>query len=703
MKHLIYDLQERAALKLTKSRGGIVWWKVGCLDTDTELFVKQGFGNRRKRMSIYDLYQKFSKRRNEQFLRSHLNGKTFWNKIVDVYASGLKDCLLITFSNGQQLKCSYEHRIMLPDETFLQACKLQVNDMVLACGDMLCYPQGGKKKGQKRERELLLKFHPIGYEKIVNGCFYRRVQYSRIVYESSLNCIPFTDFVFQLQNNIGIDKLKFVPKGIDIHHKDENPLNNDPDNLVEMSHEDHARHHMELDSNLKYNHCRVVKVNSIEKIGKCRTFDIEMEKPADNFEADGIFVHNSGKTRIALYWWQLMIDAMKWQCPDILLVVSRRKAFYDWEKEIRACLPGVDVYVESCPAHPPHRSVLLVSEGMFCKLATWLRTLPIRAVVYDELWLYSNHKSAKSQAVQLFSIGRRALGLSGSIMKAKNTLEVYSQAMAVQKHRIVADSPTKFRGQYQMCINIGFPKYYPRPGAYQKLMNRLEFCTDIHFPKGNRLIHDQYHDIPATPQQLKYFKELKEFYSVEDVGLELNNALALVIKAQQIANGWVKTAEGRVVRINTNKIAKLIEELESILAGGDKVIVWCAFREDIKILAEELPFATVQMLGGTDFDLDRWKSPDVNVCLATVGSGSSVNHFEQCPYAIYFSSDFKWKNMQQTRGRTDRKSSRHSDCFYKYLQVDSSLDSHVYRTVMESGDRENILIKIGEVAEWIKT
>jgi hypothetical protein len=109
------------------------------------------------------------------------------------------------------------------------------------------------------------------------------------------------------------------------------------------------------------------------------------------------------------------------------------------------------------------------------------------------------------------------------------------------------------------------------------------------------------------------------------------------------------------------------------------------------------------MLGGQDFDLERWRSGSVSVCLATEASGSSVNHFDQTAYAIYFSANYKWLDMQQSRGRTDRKSSRHSDVFYKYLQVEGSMDSHVYRSALASGEREARLIMQSGLKDWLKT
>lgn len=428
-----------------------------------------------------------------------------------------------------------------------------------------------------------------------------------------------------------------------------------------------------------------------------------------------------GKTRIALFIFAWLQNAYKWSRPSICLVVCRRGAFHDWRTEIETCFPGSPIYENDCPVYPPHNrpSFLLVSHGDMArtrkvkgknrsnvKFANLQDNALIRFVVLDELWLYANYKSERSIAARTLTSGRKAVGLSGTVMKARDTSEVYCQAMAVGKHKYLAPSLTRFRTMHQKCRTIGnekFPRTFPKKGAYKRIMRDIREVADIHFPVGDRLIHEQFHTIEATPQQTAYFRELKEFYSIEALGLEYDHAIVISTKAQQIADGWIETKEGKLIIVPTNKHEKLADEITDITAAGERVVVWCAFRNDVAYLAKRLPFATVQMVGGKVFNLDKWRDSDVRVCLATEDSGSSVNHFADTPYAIYYSANYKWLSMQQSRGRTDRgRASRHSTCFYKYLQVAGSMDSHVYRTALAAGSDERKLITAG-VSNWLRT
>lgn len=434
-------------------------------------------------------------------------------------------------------------------------------------------------------------------------------------------------------------------------------------------------------------------------------------------QAVGKMVHNrgglvwwrvgEGKTRIALYTFACLQNIYRWSLPSICLVICRRRAFYDWTEEIRRLWPDASVYPDQVPVYPPGGApvFLLVSHAEVSKrLEALSDNKLIRFVVLDELWLYANHKSTRSKGVYKLTVGRKAVGLSGTVMKARDTTEVFCQAKAVQKHRWLASTLTKFKEEFQTtdpwALNKEWGKTITKPGAYPEIMRRLNTAVDVYFPKSTRLIHEQYHTIPATPQQLKHFRDLKDEYYLPEFDMEFDHAITTSIKAQQISNGWLKVDDDDYRRIPSNKPGKLEDELSDILKSGARAVVWCAFRYDVKMLAKLLPFASMQMLGGSDFDVDRWHNDSVRLCLATEASGSSVNYFQDTPYALYFSSNAKWLDMQQSRGRTDRKSSRHKSCFYKYLQVAGSLDSHIFNCAMASGRAERKLLTAG-VKNWL--
>lgn len=424
-----------------------------------------------------------------------------------------------------------------------------------------------------------------------------------------------------------------------------------------------------------------------------------------------------GKTRIGLTVVATLQQLREWKPPCILVVVCRRRAFHTWRNEIEECQLGYFVQ-EWNPKGPMDfedamPTVWLVSIDQVKHLR---RNPYIRAVIIDELHMFKNPKSDRSKAAQMLAARYPTTGLSGSIMTASNISDVYGQAMAVGLHKTISPTWTQFRTEYMMSINMGgkFPTTCARRGAYNKIMSKLSPYVDVFWPEKNeRRIHESILKVPITPEQRALYKELKDTWEIDNI--EINNALTIGIKTQQISDGWVKLKEkvgldldGRDVHrewvreVPANKVEYLIGLMEEIIESGNKCIVWCAFKEDITYLAPRLPFATLQMSGDEPLDVKAWASGKFDAVVATQGSGSSINDFAQVPYGIYYSQSFKWTDLQQSQGRHDRKSSQHSDCYFYYLHTQGSLDKHIYDTVKESQGLEKALIDKGELAQWLK-
>ena len=87
------------------------------------------------------------------------------------------------------------------------------------------------------------------------------------------------------------------PKEWVVHHADEDSANNDPDNLEVVTHARHREIHADLALKNILGRLVVAKVVEIERVGVLPTYDLEIEK-AEAFVANGIAVHNSGKTTV---------------------------------------------------------------------------------------------------------------------------------------------------------------------------------------------------------------------------------------------------------------------------------------------------------------------------------------------------------------------------------------------------------------------
>jgi heat shock protein HspQ len=137
--------------------------------------------------------------------------------------------------------------------------------------------------------------------------------------------------------------------------------------------------------------------------------------------------------------------------------------------------------------------------------------------------------------------------------------------------------------------------------------------------------------------------------------------------------------------------------------AGEPTVIWCAFREDVFLIKRALEIPHVTMVGGTEFDMETWKRNDCNIAIATVAMGSSVNHFAQCSYGIYFSMDYKWLNFQQSKGRHIRKNSEHSIATFYHLFLEGGLDETIYKRVESARLEEQRVITATELKTWKQT
>src|SRR5262249_42287188 len=89
-----------------------------------------------------------------------------------------------------------------------------------------------------------------------------------------------------------------------------------------------------------------------------------------------------------------------------------------------------------------------------------------------------------------------------------------------------------------------------------------------------------------------------------------------------------------------------------------------------------------------EFDAGGWKAKKYAIALATIGSGASLNDFAHVQQSIIYSCSFNPLQLQQAMGRTNRKSSLHNVCHYRFLNTVDSVDSYIYQSALASGKIE---------------
>lgn len=228
-------------------------------------------------------------------------GRITYNLVKDVIDSGDRQVLEIVTESGKTIRATANHKFMVEDG-YKRLGELRVGDEVMVSPGKRINIENKSKRLHRPE--VLVKNHARGRKKVVNGCTYYRMPRAHFVYEANRNGMTETDYreFLNTATKEETDSLWTVPEGAEIHHLDENPLNDVPDNLelAESSAEHQKLYHVETALLRKGMSIYVIpdRIVSITVLGVERVYDITMAAPYHNFVANGFAVHNSGKTEL---------------------------------------------------------------------------------------------------------------------------------------------------------------------------------------------------------------------------------------------------------------------------------------------------------------------------------------------------------------------------------------------------------------------
>lgn len=216
-----------------------------------------------------------------------------------------------------------------------------------------------------------------------------------------------------------------------------------------------------------------------------------------------------------------------------------------------------------------------------------------------------------------------------------------------------------------------FPKWEPRAGAYQDLMQLISKKT-LRAEKKDCLdlppLVTQKIEVEMSPEQRRAYEEMKKNFItyVESDAVVAQLAITKTLRMQQIVSGFVKTDKGEVVRFKKNPRLEALKELLELLTPNHKVIVWACFKENyamIRELCSELGVKYVEVhgdIGGRDRD-EAIKlfngDPSVRVFISCQGAGGVGINLVSSSYSIYYSRGFKLGDDIQSEARNHRKGS----------------------------------------------
>lgn len=408
---------------------------------------------------------------------------------------------------------------------------------------------------------------------------------------------------------------------------------------------------------------------------------------------DNVFIlwwaMGTGKTRLGLF-------AFEQSGYNDLIVICRRVSFLDWIEEMKKI--GLDFTVFCDDYNPASIQYLGSSKRMLLCSHGSLHKLPERFpkgefLIVDELYLFSNPKAKRSKQLQAMSFLCSArLGLSGTIMPSRDNLTIFGQFAALNCQRILASGTTEFKSKFQVRSKGKYGQISTnKPGSDKRIAQLVAPYVDIYHPE-KRPTKTQIIHVEATAQQKALYREVKELYQCGK--REFKHAVETIPVLFGISNGWIEK-DRQLQDLICPKLERLGMLLDELKTEEQKAVIWCGMYNDIDIIElEHLKSLSFCRFTGQDkFDSRGWEKGEYDFCLATVANGASVNHFRNTKYAIYYSINFKWLDMEQSMMRHERKSSEHDGAHYYFLQTKGTMDARAHYLVMESKLAEENVIK----------
>jgi len=224
-------------------------------------------------------------------VRSLKEGLIRLHLIKDVVYSGKKEVSELELQNGRRIKLTQEHKVMT-EEGWKQLRELNTTDRIMC--DTLLPQRNGQKSYKIRDGYVTINYH-----KYINKM--KRISPSILTYEASMNGLEVMQYLDVLWNDEkAAEKLKFIDaKKYEVHHDNGNHFDNSISNLRLMTRQEHKELHAD-NSNFNQGIPEYSTVKKITKIGIKKTYDIICDDPYRNFVANGIIIHNSGKSACAI-------------------------------------------------------------------------------------------------------------------------------------------------------------------------------------------------------------------------------------------------------------------------------------------------------------------------------------------------------------------------------------------------------------------
>jgi hypothetical protein len=538
------------------------------------------------------------------YVRALCDGELRQHRVTAVLDRGVRNVVKLTLASGKTLRLTPDHEVARPDGTWTRADHLMSTDLVFT-------------NGTKVDKD--------GYVRV-----YDRTDHPRHttggVYEH----------ILVMEQKLG----RRLESGERVHHRNEIKHDNRPNNLSLMTHAEHAAHHgrdggyRKLDGAISGRGGLVKFIPSIDSVvsvvadGSTHVYDIVCADPYRNFVANGIVVHNCGKTvqalaalpegaravvvgpAVAKGVWER--ECKRWR-PDLTPVVLSGRGSFRWPSAGELVITNYDV-LSDAPLEAKDRAELNAkatkapiesAAKLMAKIAADDAVLELHAsvpaglcVIADEAHAVKGKRNKVARCARFGALADAAFEAGGRVWLLTATPilnsppELWNLLSLIRAQKIVFGSYPNFK---RLCggASNGFGTTWEAGG-----IDAGSIGPKLREVMLRRMKTDVLDQLPAkTVEIVEVALDTSTMKRLDAITAELAAQgidLAAAIKAAASSNSiaFEQIARARAL-LATAKAAHAMAMADDLEEAGEPAIVFSAHRAPVDVLAQRPGWATI--------------------------------------------------------------------------------------------------------------
>lgn len=654
---------------------------LGCLAGDTEVVVTRG-STASSHLTMAQLYRRWHglSTRGKHLhkpglptsIRALVGDELRLLPIRDVLSQGERECIRLTLDSGREIVLTPDHLVRTP-MGWEEAGRLKPGEsMVFTNGFRSGINRSGSanprwRGGQTITKDGYVNVWAPGHPYAKDG---RYVLEHRLVMEEHLG--------------------RYLKPDEVIHHRNGVKADNRLENLELKTHSQHMADHgvdggyRRLPGFLP----KLAMVVSVEPAGVQPVYDLVMDGPWHNFVANGIVVHNCGKTLSAI---EEMLELLQHRPRARILVLCLNSLIETtWATQIAQHAPDLPFWPLNAPRTKRllqlddrwHDSSPIVFVHSIEDLHAFGKTLAAYEwdmIVIDETSMFRTAGAKRTGRLT----GYQARPLTAPFRLGLSGLPMIKQATDLYPLLRWLGAPVGNKQDYLERFMVQVPNTHELKLADEAGLLSLLDAWRFQVPKGAVLQIPRswhYERIELAPWQRKLYKDTRKELLERDAEELASTRLEELMRLAKVTAGFDETS----YRPDNAKLDHLVNKVVPRL-GDEQAIIWVRFREEAIGVIQRLPHA-VAFTGALDAEANRSAYLDftegrAQFFVSTLSKGARGLNLPMARHMVYLTQDFDTDLIVQSRERNVRLTTLHENLTVTIVEAEDSVDQKISEVV----------------------